>query len=356
MKVAILTIHHVPNFGAILQAYAIARVAEELGHEVTMLDYRPSVATQHYYGMTYSGWRPRIAPFIGARIRMHQALRFARQKLPLSARIYTSGTELAEAVSSYDSILVGSDQIWCTNEGTFRGYDPTFFLDFVNGTDTRKISYAASTGESPTFAEHTDEVASLLNDFYAVSVRESHSCEMIANISRHQPEHVVDPTLLHDFSHLEARRKLPVKPYIVVYGSAPREEEWKCIERIAKSLSAEIVAASPMRDRRFDHSYGYTDPATWLQLLKNSSAVITSYYHGVVLSTKFKVPFLVLPMKGKGRKINDFLDRFDLRHRVLSTPSRFDESTLSSDDIKARDEQINAACERSRDFLRVSLD
>ena len=40
MKVAILTLHNTPNnCGAVLQAYALQRVLEKMGHEAAIIDY-----------------------------------------------------------------------------------------------------------------------------------------------------------------------------------------------------------------------------------------------------------------------------------------------------------------------------
>jgi len=41
VKVGILTFHWANNIGAILQAYALHRVIESLGHETYIVNYRP---------------------------------------------------------------------------------------------------------------------------------------------------------------------------------------------------------------------------------------------------------------------------------------------------------------------------
>ena len=39
MKVAVITLKDSPNYGGILQAYALQRVIEKLGHDCYLIDY-----------------------------------------------------------------------------------------------------------------------------------------------------------------------------------------------------------------------------------------------------------------------------------------------------------------------------
>ena len=42
MKIGILTFHRAINYGAILQCYALSETLKDLGHDVWIVDYRPS--------------------------------------------------------------------------------------------------------------------------------------------------------------------------------------------------------------------------------------------------------------------------------------------------------------------------
>ena len=55
MKIGILTFHCAHNFGAILQAYALQEQIRLLGHEVSIINYRPKYLDKgspklHYWG------------------------------------------------------------------------------------------------------------------------------------------------------------------------------------------------------------------------------------------------------------------------------------------------------------------
>lgn len=45
MKIGLLTVHCSVNYGASLQAYALSEYLKKLGHDVTVIDYRPEYFT-----------------------------------------------------------------------------------------------------------------------------------------------------------------------------------------------------------------------------------------------------------------------------------------------------------------------
>ena len=52
-KASILTFHCVPNYGAVLQAYALQEVLKNFFDEVEILDYRPNNLTREYNVINY---------------------------------------------------------------------------------------------------------------------------------------------------------------------------------------------------------------------------------------------------------------------------------------------------------------
>lgn len=48
MKIKTITCHDVYNFGASLQAYALAAYLKECNHDVQIIDYKPEYLSRHY--------------------------------------------------------------------------------------------------------------------------------------------------------------------------------------------------------------------------------------------------------------------------------------------------------------------
>jgi hypothetical protein len=48
MKIGVLTFHHVLNYGALLQVYALCEALKSMGHESFLIDYQPEALMKHY--------------------------------------------------------------------------------------------------------------------------------------------------------------------------------------------------------------------------------------------------------------------------------------------------------------------
>jgi hypothetical protein len=48
MKIGIITFHHIDNYGATLQAYALHKFLKQQGYNVEIIDYRPYKAIKYY--------------------------------------------------------------------------------------------------------------------------------------------------------------------------------------------------------------------------------------------------------------------------------------------------------------------
>ena len=47
MKIGILNFHRALNYGAVLQCYGLQETLTALGHEVSVIDYRPRIIEKH---------------------------------------------------------------------------------------------------------------------------------------------------------------------------------------------------------------------------------------------------------------------------------------------------------------------
>ena len=120
MKVGILTFHKTLNFGAMLQCYGLYKTLESEGFNVEVIDYRcPKVESRE--GVTLDG-TPKT--FLKRVLRAGKVRRFSNfsSRMKMSARCDRSSFK--SACSSYDAIVVGSDQVW---NPECQGNDPTFF-------------------------------------------------------------------------------------------------------------------------------------------------------------------------------------------------------------------------------------
>jgi hypothetical protein len=309
MRIGITTIHHVTNYGAVWQAYALSRHVASLGHEVEIIDFRPQVAVDFYRQRFIQNGRPNFKRAILSLVFQN----FIRRSLPLSPILCTSARNLADTAKRYDALIAGSDQIWCTGEGSFRGYEPNFFLDFCQDPKVRKISYAASAGNTKDFAEHTPAIARSLAAFSAISVRDESTATLVKAASGISPTLVLDPTFLHDFSEIVG----DVTPGndLVIFAENP-ERFAGFATAIARKHNLRIVAVGkPSRVANVNQHI--VSPIAWLRCIKGAKVVLTDFFHGTALSLQFGRPLLVSAPAIKTKKITDLLRRVGLSDLYL---------------------------------------
>ena len=185
MKICIITCQNAYNYGARLQAFALARYLRQQGQDVNVIDYRPDymrgdVQVLFWPGLSVKKWGKMILQFPAryrAKHRKQYFDNFSRQYIPLTSKTYWDIDDLRANAPEADLYIAGSDQIWNTD---FRnGTDPGYYLDF-GSEHTRRISYAASFATEDVAATAREFVRNKLARFDAISVRE-HSALHILN-------------------------------------------------------------------------------------------------------------------------------------------------------------------------------
>ena len=111
MKVGIITVHSVPNYGAVLQAYALARHLRRSGVDADTIDYRQPALEEMYRV------RWRIPPPVKHWLRMRRSDDFVASRLPLSPFRCRSVEEFLPHAAAYDAFITGSDRQANANSG-----------------------------------------------------------------------------------------------------------------------------------------------------------------------------------------------------------------------------------------------
>ena len=204
MKIAILTLQLYTNYGGILQAYALQKILERMGHEVTHLQAKNSRLLHN----------PVIMPLVWGK-RLYRKYFQGDSQLPvfenpykwarkntdrfisenLNCRFLTPEEWNEGLACEYDAFVVGSDQVWRPI------YSPDvtrFFTAFLGHSDICRIAYAASFGVDVN--EFSDEQIACgreyLKLFSAISVREESGIRMCKELFDVQSCQVLDPTML----------------------------------------------------------------------------------------------------------------------------------------------------------------
>lgn len=211
---------------------------------------------------------------------------------------------------------VGSDQMW-----SYISQDN--FLDF-GSRKQKRFSIAPSVGHKIFSLDEIRRVTPLLAKFNFITVREQNGKEFCQLCGRKDAHIVLDPTFLitptqyDNFADVQGMT-MP-KQYLLLYLLGGEIDiEIENIYKWAKINNLEVVyIASQGRDDNYRKCYATVEQ--WLALIKNAKYVFTNSFHGVALSSIYRIPFIVFPligiMQGMNGRILHYASEFDMNERI----------------------------------------
>ena len=360
MKIGILTVPFNNNYGGFLQAFALKKVLESMGHKVMIINRRRNRIRT-------------LRSILGDLLRALHILEDKQKKLskytnqfqkkylfPYTKKYYSS-QELRDCVKyKFDAVIVGSDQVW--RYRYFTDWIDDFFCNFLEGTSIPHFSYAASMGtDEMEYSHNKIEICSkLLKGFRAVSVREESSVKLLKDyFSVENALVVLDPTLLLDkqiyVDLFKDKYTKPERPYIFTYILDDSKEIKQSIEEFSHKMNMPVVN---IKAETGDISeIDVIEPVEkWLSAIYYADYVITDSFHGTVFSLIFNKQFVVYGNVQRGMsRMQDLLNRVELTDRLIF--SNYKVKTILEQEIDwvSVNKQINIYKESSMAFLKSSL-
>ena len=355
--VGILTFTNVRNYGAVLQAYALSRIIQNMGYESDLIDYfkqEPGRIINLYNAIdegflrlkhgdfldlfrkfkAYKGKfvRPMVMPAVDKQTISPIDLKFSEfEALTSKTSTPYRKDSLFEHPPAFDIYLTGSDQVW--NYRRSNDLD-SFLLRFVHN-DSKRIAYAASFG--------VDTIPSFLAKRYCdglkgldhIAVREDSGVELVKILAQRDAQQVVDPTLLlceTDWSSLSRSVELP-DLYVLIYSLTLSTNILENALLIAGKLGAKVVmltSSTTLHLSRDIYVPKEVGPQEFLHLFKNASFIITDSFHGTVFSLIFRRQFIYI-----GDKYNKQISRSRSLLYSLGLISRFQDDIALSQELLA---------------------
>lgn len=335
MKIGILTLHSVCNFGANLQAYASSNALQNMGHNVRIIDFFntdmecPKDITDRKQNL------------------IHRS--FVEDHLPLTSRCYhvddlikTCGEE------KFDYILVGSDAVFLINarRKDIFGLPSPFYCDWIFQTKSLKhlkVSSLAASSMGTLFSPLQSKIwfyaRKNLNQFSLITVRDSWTKYLFSIIIKDKSKISICPDPVSSLKKSDIEKKIEfhqerTTPYLLFSASQGFfEEEW--INKLISiaHLKGYEVGLLPTPESyitgKFDFIVNYPiTPFEWFLWITNSKGYIGMRFHPIVVSLFNGIPFVALDHYVKNYykliKLNQSSKTFDLCHRYEYLDNWFD--------------------------------
>lgn len=373
MKIGIIALELRYNFGGILQAYALQKVLRNLGHDVIHVDKIMEVSLGPWYKKYPIYIKRSICKYIlgkniiiKADIEQNRISNAIAKNTDIFIEKYIRKIRIKDFSNfkeeDFDIIIVGSDQVW--RPKYFFSKIENAYLDFAREWKIKRIAYAASFGtEEWEYTEkQTNNCATLLKKFNAVSVRESSAVQLCNDNFGIKAEHVLDPTMLlskEDYIKLfkdynTAQSDGNLFCYILDEG----EEKKSIIDCVAKEKGLNPFYVNSRYD---DHNAPLEEriqqPAEkWLRAFYDAEFIITDSFHACVFSIIFNKPFIVYGNKERGMaRFESLLTLFELEDRLVSSPSEVNKVLKAPIDWERVNSIHKQMKEKSLSFLTKNL-
>lgn len=363
MKVSIVTLHRVFNYGSVLQAYATQKVFENMGYEAEILDY---ITEQRTNKRLFTG----IPSFVKKDV-FHQSVyflmrgfsvllkkrtfgSFLNKNINLSRKKYITAKDIEKNVPQADVFVAGSDQIWNStyNEGIDRG----FFLDFVH--NKKKIAYASSFGKSKLEDWEKEQTKIYLKDFSAISVREI-SAVKIASELGYDVTCMIDPTLQickNEWISLASKRLIKQKYLILMllYNEDDGASEYARKLADEKGLLLVKISWELKKPEMVDKLMTHRSPEDFLSLFYYADFVVTNSFHGLAFSLNLNKEFVIFPRNEYNSRIESLLEITGLNNRMMKKDgAKIDFAPI---DYEYVNHLLDVEREKAFNFLKTALE
>lgn len=361
MKIGIISMQRVPNYGSFLQAYGLKKTIESLGHDVVFIDYRAEPPA-----VPYNKKSQRIFRIMDTAVLRYINDVFKYNVLRRKSFIYKYRLQYLKKLgigyrkdysTTVDAVVIGSDEVFnCLQRGFNVGFSPMLFGQGINAT--KVISYAASFGYTDLAGlkkyKLDSIVAGYLRTFRAISVRDDNSADIVTHLTGNKPEVNLDPVFIYDFEIPSV--DIPFKNFVILYTYKSRDyskEEKKAILAFCRDNDKTLISIGNAQE--WVQNRVEAAPLELLAFINAADFIITDTFHGSVFSIKYNKRFAVLIRNNNRQKLGDLLKRLKQEERVINSFYDLQRIYERPMDFSVTNNVIRQEKDHALDYLRRNL-
>lgn len=357
MKIGILSMQEVKNYGSFLQAFSLKKNIEALGHTCKFINIVPGEQIGMYKQSKFHKITLLIKRIWGwdflKRIKYiyRFQMRFSKEFLPYL------GVAKGVTKEHFDIAVIGSDEVFNCTQKTWFGFSKQLFGEGLNAD--KVITYAASFGATTVSKLEELRIKNIISDLLkkinTISVRDENSYKVIKDLIHIEPQISVDPVLIYDYSQYMPS-KVDLENYMIVYtypGRITNRFEINEIKKFAKDKNLILVSIG--------HYFSWVDkvitpnPFEVLAYFRDADYIITDTFHGSVFSLKFNKQFCTLVRKMNNNKLTYLLKQFSLSSRIINKLEDLERIMTLKINYTPINEKIAEEKKRSLLYLKENL-
>lgn len=342
MKVSVITMHSVKNYGSALQTFATQKVLENMGLEVEFINYIRSKYMDKNLLETWTEKDKGLSKLI-KKVIIYPTVQkwkkvfwnYLNENVTLTPHTYLTPEDFEKYPVHADIFCTGSDQVW--NSGWNEGIEYPFFLTFAP-QDKPRISFSASIGKSELTSEEISQIRPLLKQYKYITMREDSGLQLIKGMGITNCGFCLDPTLLLSkdewLKHMKPIQRN--KKYVLIYQLNRNKDFDRYAVEFAKRKNLQLVRFCTRYDqaRLPGIPLMVPDIQEFPSLIANAEYVITDSFHATAFSINLNTEFISVYPQDYSSRINDILKLTGLEYRKLE----------SFDDFETTDKKIDFDC------------
>lgn len=366
MKIGIVTLHKVQNYGSALQAYALLKYinSHQLG-QAEIIDY---IYPNAFHHTQKKSLYQRIKKLYCVQIRDQffrrgwlkdiEFEKFYKHFFLLSNQQYKSIDAISKNPPIYDIYVTGSDQVW--NVNTLKN-DPIMYCSFAP-LDAKRISFGASFTNKTLPAQYQDSIRDRLSKYTHIGVREASSINILHSL--HLPDNIItqntcDPTLLlntSDYDELSKHSKVHIDgDYILIYtlkyAFLPEPALSYVVNKVRQFYNCKVIVidSHKVKLKQGDKIISGIGPCEFCWLFAHAKYAIVSSFHGTMFSLINRKPFTSIgpARNSEDRRILDIMTSLGLQDNYI--PSDETQKNINCSDPYTEEIETNI-----KDFIRQS--
>ena len=364
MKISILSMQNIDNYGSVLQAYSLKKIVEGLGHNVSFIDIIPENNEQ--LNMECS----KLAIESGLSVKWLKPNLFKRLKNKLkripSERMYRSFRKYKLEIKGdcskdhYDACIIGSDEVFNCIQVSKWGFDSQLYGN-IKIAD-KVITYAASCGATKETMLTSSLRESIKNSFSHVSqfsVRDKNTQDFVVKLTGRKPIINMDPVAVGNFDEEINKSQLPKKMpkhYCIVYSYKERFCDEKTIRSIQDFCQKhELIPVALFGSQLWTKNDILLTPFEVLKAFQEADFIITDTFHGALFGAKYAKKIVVFIRDSNKNKLSDLVCKLQMEKHVVLDASEIEDKFNVLLDRNEIDIILKKERERTIDYLKKNL-